>query len=315
MTSSRPLISIIVASYNDAEYLPECLESVLAQTWSSWQAVVVDDGSRTGDAAAVVRAFGDERIRFIRHERNLGAAAARNTAVRNSTGDLIAVLDSDDRLDQTYVEKSSQFMVANPDCTVVFPDYYRFGLEHTYVQNPLLDKEALLEKQWIPFGGSMMRREVWEKIGGHLEDPDLWMNVDWDFWLSGFELGLLEVGHIPEPLYWQRVRANSLSRREGPSEWRSRELMSTRHRALYRESSVRRAFLSEGYWRSATATFRCGDTLPALWLAVKGLKLAPRHSLTLVLGHVRRRLAKRRPSAAEVLAQEKPASVGKSPDA
>jgi teichuronic acid biosynthesis glycosyltransferase TuaG len=311
---ANPFVSVIVACYNDVEYLPEALGSVVEQTASTWEVMVVDDGSTTGDVTAVVRSFADERIKLIRHERNLGPAVARNTAVRNSTGDLVTILDSDDRLGREYVEKSTRFMAAHPDCTVVFPDYYRFGNEKVYNENPLLDIEALLQEQWIPFPGSMMRRKVWEAIGGYWEDQDLWLNEDWDFWLSAFELGLLEVGHIPEPLYWYRERANSLSSRLRPSEWRSRELMSARHRALYRKSRVRRAFLSEGYWRSARATFQRGDALPAFRLAAKGLRLAPRRSLTLIVRRARRRRATRPPTGTEVPMPETTVSVGKSPE-
>jgi glycosyltransferase involved in cell wall biosynthesis len=91
--SQFPLASVIIPTYNRAAQVRAAIESVLAQTYSHIEVIVVDDGS-TDDTGGVLRQY-DGKIRVIR-QANAGPAAARNTGVRNSSGDLLAFLDSDD---------------------------------------------------------------------------------------------------------------------------------------------------------------------------------------------------------------------------
>ena len=90
-----PTVSVIIATYNYGRYLAGALDSLLAQTFPDWEAVVVDDGS-TDNTEEVIRPFlRDPRIRYDRAE-HLGAAGARNRAIRGSQGELVAILDADD---------------------------------------------------------------------------------------------------------------------------------------------------------------------------------------------------------------------------
>ena len=74
------MISVILPVYNRAATLPRCVRSVLAQTFTDWELIAVDDGS-ADESIAMVEAFGDARIQVLRHERNRGPSAARNTAI------------------------------------------------------------------------------------------------------------------------------------------------------------------------------------------------------------------------------------------
>lgn len=103
------LVSVIMPTYNCGRFIRESIQSVLAQTYSQWELVVVDDCS-TDDTESIVSSFADNRIRYYRNEQNCGAAITRNRALREAQGRWIAFLDSDDLWLPTKLEKQIAFM-------------------------------------------------------------------------------------------------------------------------------------------------------------------------------------------------------------
>ncbi len=95
MTLADPLLSVVIPAYNRATIVPRAISSVLAQTYQDWELIVVDDGSKDRTDLAV-KAFGDSRIRYLRHSQNRGQSAAQNTGIRAARGKYVAFLDSDD---------------------------------------------------------------------------------------------------------------------------------------------------------------------------------------------------------------------------
>src|SRR5437762_12728182 len=94
--SSDPLVSVILPAFNRGAYIAGALESVMAQTWTRWELIVVDDGS-TDETAAVARQYADaHRGVIVLTQDNRGVAAARNTGIRRARGSYIAFIDSDD---------------------------------------------------------------------------------------------------------------------------------------------------------------------------------------------------------------------------
>src|SRR5207245_1312327 len=124
-----PKISIVIPCFNQAQYLKEALESLRRQTVPDWEAVVVDDASTAGDAAAVVREVADERVRLLRHPVNRGLAAARNTAVRDARAELVMPLDADDRLAPEFLERHLEAF-ADPAVGYVYTDLRLFGAQN-----------------------------------------------------------------------------------------------------------------------------------------------------------------------------------------
>lgn len=106
------LVSIITPSYNTARFLRGTIECVLAQTYTNWEMLIVDDCS-TDDTDDVVASFPDARIRYFKNERNSGAAYSRNFALRQARGRWIAFLDSDDLWLPEKLEKQIRFMEEN----------------------------------------------------------------------------------------------------------------------------------------------------------------------------------------------------------
>ena len=106
------LVSIITPSYNTAMFIGETIESVLAQTYSNWELLIVDDCS-TDNTDEVVSLYRDPRIHYFKNTKNSGAAFSRNKALREAKGKWIAFLDSDDLWKPAKLEKQIRFMVDN----------------------------------------------------------------------------------------------------------------------------------------------------------------------------------------------------------
>src|SRR6202162_5963963 len=107
-------VSVVIPTYNRAYIIGEALESVLTQSYLDFEIVVVDDGS-TDDTPEIIQAFQDERIRYIRLERNLGCSAAYNSGIAAATGELICFLDSDDIWRPDYLERQVAFLNRYPN--------------------------------------------------------------------------------------------------------------------------------------------------------------------------------------------------------
>ena len=113
MVKMDDLVSIVMPSYNTAKYIAETVQSVLAQTYQNWELIIVDDCS-TDDTNEVVKPFlRDSRIRYLKNEKNSGAAVSRNRALREAKGKWIAFLDSDDLWMPEKLEKQIAFMKEN----------------------------------------------------------------------------------------------------------------------------------------------------------------------------------------------------------
>lgn len=130
---NKGLVSIVMPSYNTQQYISESIESVLAQTYPHWELIIVDDCSTDDTESAVGKYLQDERIRFLKNEKNSGAAISRNYALREAKGKWIAFLDSDDTWEPTKLEKQIAFMEQNG---------YKFTCTDYRIQ---------LNGQWLPY--------------------------------------------------------------------------------------------------------------------------------------------------------------------
>ena len=99
------MVSVIIPVYNSEKYLRQCLDSVLAQTCCDWEAILVDDGS-TDSSGAICDEYAAADSRFrVRHGRNVGVSAARNTALDIARGEWLTVIDADDMLAPDALEQ------------------------------------------------------------------------------------------------------------------------------------------------------------------------------------------------------------------
>jgi glycosyltransferase involved in cell wall biosynthesis len=197
-TSSPPLISVIVPTYNYGHLINNCLDSVLSQTYQNWECIVVDDGS-TDNTSAVVKRYSDRdsRVKYIVQD-NRRQASARNNGIRNSTGRFLQFLDADDMLESRKLERQVEFLAAHPEVDIVYGDVRFFRDGHIEERHYLLGGEdkpwmpgisgsgedvllALVRKDTIPINTPLVRKRVIEKVG--VFDEGLAVAEDWDFWI------------------------------------------------------------------------------------------------------------------------------------
>ena len=113
-------ISIVMCVYNGSKYISESIKSALNQSFKNFELIIINDGS-TDTTEKIVKSFNDRRIRYY-YQKNQGAAASRNYGIKNSRGQYIAILDSDDICLPERLEKQYYFLENNPDY-IVFPLY------------------------------------------------------------------------------------------------------------------------------------------------------------------------------------------------
>lgn len=154
-----PFFSIIIPVYNVAPYLRECLDSVLAQTFSDWEAICVDDGSTDGSGAILDEYVArDKRFRVI-HQKNAGVSAARNLALDRSNGEYVCFLDADDLVLKDWL--SNIYSVASK-CTSV--DWVRTWHQYLLDSGKLVvsdDKHFAYEKIWCSNDKNAIATDAW----------------------------------------------------------------------------------------------------------------------------------------------------------
>jgi glycosyltransferase involved in cell wall biosynthesis len=208
-SSRGPIVSVVIPCYGQAAYLRESVESVVAQTYESWEAVIVDDGS-PDDTAAVAReliaAYGS-RIRLI-EQANAGLSAARNAGIEVAAGRYILPLDADDRIAPTMLERTVAVLEEDPSVSVVYVQAIRFGAVTGEWTSGKVEYDADMLTAWnYVCPSSLFRSEAWATTGGYQTDM-VWGYEDWDFWLACAAAGLL-MKRVPEALFYYRVRPNT----------------------------------------------------------------------------------------------------------
>ena len=198
--SSRPLVSVVVPSYNYGHLVRETLDSLAAQTYGSWECVVVDDGSQD-DTRSVVESYaaGDPRVRYVWQE-NARQGAARNNGMGHSSGEYFQFLDADDLIETRKFERQVQYLEGHPEVDIVYGGVRYFdsagaGLGHSR-QYSVWDDGG----QWMPevsgrgrvllghllrnnimvVNAPLVRRRVVEAVGEF--DAAITPVEVWDYW-------------------------------------------------------------------------------------------------------------------------------------
>jgi len=152
--------SVVIPLYNKANYIQNCLESVLKQTHKEFEVILVNDGSTDGSETVVER-FQDSRIRLV-HQENKGASAARNKAISLAKHEWIALIDADDYWYPNHLEELQNTIEQFPKADVVCNNY-EILLEKDYVKHPTFSIEYPLKAQYIEdyFKGSLIDPIAW----------------------------------------------------------------------------------------------------------------------------------------------------------
>jgi glycosyltransferase involved in cell wall biosynthesis len=184
--SEQPLVSVVIATYNMSQYLTKAIDSVLAQTWTNLELIVVDDGSTDGTPGKMESFEDDPRVRYLPTE-NQGQPRAKNRGVRETKGDFIAFCDADDLWSPNKLAIQMPFFkdlkvgVVYSDVSYIDQNGAPLEKEIPYERHSGDVTQNLVVKNFVPFGTAVVRRACVERNG--VFDVNLPMGIDWDLWL------------------------------------------------------------------------------------------------------------------------------------
>jgi glycosyltransferase involved in cell wall biosynthesis len=191
--------------FNDGAYLAEALESVLGQTYTPLELIIVNDGSTdaaTNDLLAEIA--GPPTLKL--NTNRVGPAAARNAGIRAAAGRYVLPLDADDKIHPRYVEKAVAVLESQPKVGVVYCQADYFGARTGRWELPPYAADRMFFGNII-FVTALFRKEDWDRVGGFDESLTHGLE-DYDFWLSIMEEGR-EVVQLPEVLFYYRIKPES----------------------------------------------------------------------------------------------------------
>lgn len=204
---AAPEVSVVIPCFNQGRYVRGAIESVLVQTFPSFEVIVVDDGSTEPATIAQLDGLDYPRTTLIRQE-NTGLPGARNTGMRRARGRFVVPLDADDELAPTFLAEFHEAISARPEAAFVHCWSELFGDQHAvWVTRPYNPYQQLLSNGLV--GCVLLRREAWEAVGGYAEDLTSG-NEDWDLWLRLLGAGWDQV-EVPKALFRYRKHGVSMS--------------------------------------------------------------------------------------------------------
>jgi glycosyltransferase involved in cell wall biosynthesis len=194
-------VSVIIPTFNRSHTVKDAVESVLAQTYSNFELIVIDDGSSDNTKDVLADYISNNQIRYL-YQDNQGVSKARNVAVANSDGEWLSFLDSDDRWLPNKLEKQIELLKAQPDKKLVHGEeiWIRRGkrvnprLKHQKSGGDIFSRS--LELCLISPSAVMLSRELFDEMGGFRED--FVVCEDYDLWLKITSLN--EVAFVREPI-------------------------------------------------------------------------------------------------------------------
>lgn len=211
---NEPLVTVFIPVYNCEDYINECLDSILNQTYRNIEVLLVDDGS-TDRSVEKIKAYSDPRIRLIRNERNMGIPFTRNVGLIEAKGKYMAIMDADDISSPDRIAKQVAYLEKNPDIDAVSSFYVKFGRQsEKKVSFPFTRAEEiqilLLFFNPIANPASMVRLETLRK-NKIMYNPEYFVSQDYDLWARLSTIGKLEI--IPEFLLKYRFGHENITKK------------------------------------------------------------------------------------------------------
>jgi glycosyltransferase involved in cell wall biosynthesis len=212
----NPLISVILPVYNAEKFLNESINSILEQTYTHFELIIVNDGSTDG-SQAIIEHYSDPRIKNIFHTQNKGLVASLNIAIVSAKGDMIVRMDADDIAFKDRVQKQVQYLLDHPAIDIVGTHAVFF---ETNTQSPMANweldlntitpssiKKALTWENCLIHPSICMRSEIAKSLlynehQKNYEDYDLWLRATADN---------INIAKIDESLLYYRVQPNSIT--------------------------------------------------------------------------------------------------------
>lgn len=221
---NKPMVSVIIPTYNCAYYVSKAINSVLNQTYKNYEIIIIDDGSVDNTKIIIEQYLMYPNVHYI-YQKNKGLAAARNTGIRNSTGEYIALLDADDYWSSQKLEKQMEIFESNPDITLVHSNMYllnenddknfkkySMNLNYNGLSSNMLFKKLLFWEADILAPTIVIKKIAFERIGYFDENLSYIGCEDREFCLRVTRV--FKTFFLDEYLAYYMIRSNSMCRDE-----------------------------------------------------------------------------------------------------
>jgi glycosyltransferase involved in cell wall biosynthesis len=228
-----PKISIIVPCYNQAQYLDEALQSVLEQTYTNWECIIVNDGS-PDDTEEIAKIWTKKDSRFIYLKKeNGGLSNARNAGIDLATGEYILPLDADDKIGKEYIEFALVEFKKDESLKLVYCKAEKFGEEKGLWDLPSYSLKVLALNNII-FCSAIYKKTSWILANGYDSQMALGWE-DWEFWIAILKDGG-KVFRLKQTFFYYRVKRESMILKMEPkTEFLYREYIVKKHSIFYLE--------------------------------------------------------------------------------
>lgn len=182
-----PLVSVVMAVYNGENYLRQAMDSILTQTFGSYEFIIINDGS-SDSSLSIINSYSDKRIKLINNDGNKGLIYSLNSGIETSSGKYIARMDQDDICLPERLKKQFEYLELHPNIGVIGCDYLSFSEKHaSYIKSVYKSDEI---KAFLLFTATMchptlmLRKQIlldnklyYSKSANHVEDYDLWCRL------------------------------------------------------------------------------------------------------------------------------------------
>lgn len=209
----KPLISVIIPTFNYARFLPEAIKSVQRQSEGRWELIIVDDGSTDQTREIVIPHLKDGQIIYL-YQKNRGLPAARNAGLAKARGDLIAFLDADDLYLPDKLAKQVSVLQRQPEYGLTYSDVRYFYddkknqlFSRKYPRYYGNDSIKILQQNFIPSTSPLIRRECFDKAGFFNERSNF--AEDWEMWIRMALVGI-QFHYLDEVLCLVRIHGKQL---------------------------------------------------------------------------------------------------------
>ena len=185
---TNELVSVITPAYNSGFYLADAIRSVLAQSYSNWEMLIVDDYS-ADNTADVARSFTDSRIRYLRNEQNRGSAFSRNRALQEAQGRYIAFLDADDMWLPDKLEKQLAYM-QSAGCAFCYSNYSIINQAGKHIGKDIICPNSMTYSAYLKDTAiGCLTVIIDRKLTGDFRFPSIRTSQDMALWLSLLKQG------------------------------------------------------------------------------------------------------------------------------
>ncbi len=211
----NPSVSVIMTTYNSEKYLHAAIQSILNQTFSEFELLIVDDDS-TDRTKEIITSLADSRIKLIMNSERKGVAYARNIALHHARGEYVAVLDSDDIAFPDRLRLQIDYLNSHRDVNLVGSAFEIIDCNgklisiYQPITVPIAIKWELLFKDVIGHSTVMFRRSVALELGGY--DQSFLVAEDFDLWIRFAAYG--EIAQMEKPLVQWRFTEQSMQNRD-----------------------------------------------------------------------------------------------------